>query len=176
MSLTENCLTQWPSPQELTYWAEGSSEHQLRRNTLDAIPTLYEDAFNDPGEGWEGSGALGHAVTSPGASPGPSPLSSPVQPPLSPGDPAHILHGSSPAPSQKESGKGSDDGDSIFSVKGISSKLPSALTIDLWGRRPPCSTFRAPFVSQARACATCFYVCSFLEHQIYWVHIFSSFW
>lgn len=111
------------SLQELTYWAEGSPEHQLRRNTLDAIPTLYEDAFNDPGDGWEGSGALGHAVTSPGASPGPSPMSSPGQPPLSPGDPAHILHGASPGPSQKESGKASEDGSSIFSVKGIS-ELP----------------------------------------------------
>lgn len=112
------------APQELTYWAEGSPEHQLRRNTLDAIPSLYEDAFNDPGDGWEGSGALGHAVTSPGDSLGPSPMSSPGQPPVSPGDPAHILHGASPGPSQKDSGKASEDGSSIFSVKGISSELP----------------------------------------------------
>lgn len=104
--------------QELTYWAEGSPEHQLRRNTLDAIPTLYEDAFNDPGEGWEGSGALGHLAASPGASPGPSPMSQ-SQSPMSPGDPAHILHSQSPSHSQKDARK-SEDGDSIFSVKGIS--------------------------------------------------------
>ena len=132
--LLPSCYLPVTLSQEISYWAEGSPEHRLRRNTLDAIPTLYEDAFNDPGDGWEGSGALGHAVTSPGASPGPSPLSSPGQPPLSPGDPAHILHGSSPAASQKESGKGSEDGDSIFSVKGISSRLPfdcSSLLIGL---------------------------------------------
>ena len=129
-SLSPACYQPVTIPQELTYWAEGSPEHHLRRNTLDAIPTLYEDAFNDPGDGWEGSGALGHAVASPGASPGPSPLSSPGQPPLSPGDPAHILHGGSPAASQKESGKGSHDGDSIFSVKGISSRLPFDLPFD----------------------------------------------
>ena len=112
--------------QELTYWAEGSPEHQLRRNTLDAIPTLYEDAFNDPGDGWEGSGALRPAATSPAAnSPGPSPLSSAQSPgglqgadqsPGKSGDPAHITHG------QKEAQRKSEDGDSMFSVKGISRK------------------------------------------------------
>ena len=110
--------------QELSYWAEGSPENQLRRNTLDAIPTLYEDAFNDPGDAWEGSGALGPATTSPSASPGPSGMSPPGRPPSSPGDPAHVLHGASPSHSQKDSGKASEDGDSIFSVKGISSAFP----------------------------------------------------
>lgn len=104
--------------QELTYWAEGSPEHQLRRNTLDAIPTLYEDAFNDPGDGWEGSGNLGQAA----ASPGPSPLSQ-GQSPNSPGDSAHIMHGGSPSSSHTGSHtKNSEDGDSIFSMKGISRK------------------------------------------------------
>ncbi|KAL3161421.1 hypothetical protein ABBQ32_010311 [Trebouxia sp. C0010 RCD-2024] len=129
--------------QELTYWAEGSPEHQLRRNTLDAIPSLYEDAFNDPGDGWEGSGALGHAVTSPGDSLGPSPMSSPGQPPVSPGDPAHILHGASPGPSQKDSGKASEDGSSIFSVKGISRRLalgPSRGKDDFARSLPPASS------------------------------------
>ncbi len=109
--------------QELTYWAEGSPENQLRRNTLDAIPTLYEDAFNDPGDGWEGSGALGHAAASPGASsPGATSLSQ-GQSPISPGDPAHIMQGQSPSPSHTGSArKDSEDGDSIFSMKGISRK------------------------------------------------------
>lgn len=53
-------------------------------------------------------------------------MSPPGQTPPSPGDPAHILHGASPSHSQKDSGKGSEDGDSIFSVKGISSKIPLA--------------------------------------------------
>ena len=109
--------------QELSYWAEGSPENQLRRNTLDAIPTLYEDAF-DPGDAWEGSGALGHAAASPSTSPGPSPVTPAGQAPLNPGDPAHIMHGASPSHSQKDSAKASEEGDSIFSVKGISSKLP----------------------------------------------------
>ena len=109
--------------QELTYWAEGSPENQLRRNTLDAIPTLYEDAFNDPGDGWEGSGTLGRAAASPGASsPGATSLSQ-GQSPISPGDPAHIMQGQSLSPSHTGSArKDSEDGDSIFSMKGISSK------------------------------------------------------
>ena len=109
--------------QELTYWAEGSPENQLRRNTLDAIPTLYEDAFNDPGDGWEGSGALGHAAASPGASsPGATSLSQ-GQSPINPGDPAHIMQGQSPSSSHTGSArKDSEDGDSIFSMKGISRK------------------------------------------------------
>ena len=109
--------------QELTYWAEGSPENQLRRNTLDAIPTLYDDAFNDPGDGWEGSGNLGHVAASPGASsPGATSLSQ-GQSPISPGDPAHIMQGQSPSPSHTGSArKDSEDGDSIFSMKGISRK------------------------------------------------------
>lgn len=78
-------------------------------------------------------------MTNPGASPGASPLGSPGQPPLSPGDPAHILHGASPTASHKESGKGSEDGDSIFSVKGISSELP----------------FDCPWLPAVAACLPC---------------------
>lgn len=109
--------------QELNYWAEGSPDNLLRRNTNDVIPTLYEDAFNDPGDGWEGSGNLvtTKATSSPGAatnSPGPSPLG---QAPSSPGvDPAHLT---SQSPSQQQAdAKTAEDSDSFFSVKGISSE------------------------------------------------------
>lgn len=118
--------------QELTYWAEGSPEHQLRRNTLDAIPTLYEDAFNDPGDGWEGSGNLGQAA----ASPGPSPLSQ-GQGSNSPGDSAHITHGGSPSSSHTGSHtKNSEDGDSIFSMKGISRESCCTTSCAFWVDAP----------------------------------------
>ncbi|KAA6419923.1 MAG: hypothetical protein FRX49_10113 [Trebouxia sp. A1-2] len=134
----EDCQKAWQAAphrmgtaeaQELTYWAEGSPENQLRRNTIDAIPTLYEDAFNDPGDGWEGSGTLGPAAASPGASsPGATSLSQ-GQSPISPGDPAHIMQGQSPSPSHTGSArKDSEDGDSIFSMKGISRDNMVALT------------------------------------------------
>ena len=70
---------------------------------------------------------------------------------MSPGDPAHILHGASPAASQKESGKGSEDGDSIFSVKGISSRLSFHCSSLLIGLQLP---FRLPFQCPFRCAST----------------------
>ena len=63
----------------------------------------------------------GPAASSPGAggnSPGPLPLGQAQNSPST--DPAHLL-GQSPG-QQAKGGKAEEDGDSIFSVKGISSK------------------------------------------------------